>query len=175
MHQSCVEINTISKRTQMSFHLPHITKEVHRVRPKRFLCPWYIQRKPCTYLVPRLTTCPCGQKQAFTWPTSPRSSIGCYQNDLWAYCTFGTNRACVEISIISKETKMSFQLTLYDLEFCRYRASYPWILLCSWSFTGFRMVTSLCSCRYMDVACPRIIIMNKCYVKKLSLDFDVKM
>jgi hypothetical protein len=95
VHQSCVEINTISKRTQMSFHLTHITLEVHRVRPKRFLCPWYIQRKPCTYLAPRLTACPRGPKQAFTWPMSHRGSNGCAQNDFRAYCTFGTNRARV--------------------------------------------------------------------------------
>jgi hypothetical protein len=48
----------IAKRTESSFHLAHITKEVHRVQPKRFLCPWYIRCKPCTYLMPRLTPPP---------------------------------------------------------------------------------------------------------------------
>ena len=28
-----------------------------------------------------------------TWPKSPRSCIGCVQNDIWAYGTFSTNRA----------------------------------------------------------------------------------
>ena len=30
-----------------------------------------------------------------TWPTSPRSSIGCVQNDFRAYGTFGANRALI--------------------------------------------------------------------------------
>jgi hypothetical protein len=75
MHQSCVEINTISKCTQ-------ITLEFHQVRPWRFPYMWYIRCKPCTYLLPRLTLSQNGPKWAFTWPTSPRSSIGCAQNDL---------------------------------------------------------------------------------------------
>jgi hypothetical protein len=91
VQQSYVEINTISKRTQMSFHLTHITLEVHRVWPKIFLCSWYIQRKPCTYVVLRLTLSPNRSKRASSRPTSARSSIGCAQNDFWAYCTFGAN------------------------------------------------------------------------------------
>jgi hypothetical protein len=51
MHLSCTEINTISKWIEMSFHLTH----VNRVCPKWFLGLWYIRRKPCTYLAPRLT------------------------------------------------------------------------------------------------------------------------
>jgi hypothetical protein len=31
---SCREIDIISKRTKMSFHLTHITRVVHRVQPK---------------------------------------------------------------------------------------------------------------------------------------------
>jgi hypothetical protein len=31
--------------------------------------------------------------QASTWASSPRSTIGCVQNDFWAYGMFGTNRA----------------------------------------------------------------------------------
>ena len=34
VHLSCAEINTVSKRNKMSFHLTHVTKEFHRVRPK---------------------------------------------------------------------------------------------------------------------------------------------
>jgi hypothetical protein len=41
-----------------------------------------------------------------------RSSIGCIQNDFWAYGTFTANRApsCVKISTISKWTKASFSV-----------------------------------------------------------------
>jgi hypothetical protein len=72
MHLSCVEINTISKRTKMSFHLTHVTSVFRRVWPKRFPCPWYIRHKSCTYLAPRLTLSPSGPKQASTWPTSTK-------------------------------------------------------------------------------------------------------
>jgi hypothetical protein len=37
VHLSCVKISTISKRTESSFHLSLISKEYHRVRPKRFM------------------------------------------------------------------------------------------------------------------------------------------
>jgi hypothetical protein len=48
VHQYCVKINIISKQTKMSFFFTLVTKEVHRVQPKRFLCPWYIWHKPCS-------------------------------------------------------------------------------------------------------------------------------
>jgi hypothetical protein len=60
---------------------------------KCFPCPWYIRHKPCTYHAPRLTLYPNRPKWAFTWPTPPRSTIECVQNDFWAYGTFGANRA----------------------------------------------------------------------------------
>jgi hypothetical protein len=66
VHLSCMLINIISKQTKMSFQLTHVTKDVHRVRPKRFPCPWYIWHKPCTYLVPRSTPSPSRPKQAST-------------------------------------------------------------------------------------------------------------
>ena len=65
----------------------------HREHPKRFLTIWYIWFKPCTYLAPTLTTSPNGPKHDSTRPTSPRSSIGCVQNDFRAYRTLGANRA----------------------------------------------------------------------------------
>jgi hypothetical protein len=105
----CVEINTISKRIKMSFHLTHVTKEYHRVQPKRFLCPGYIRRKPCTYLALRLTSSPSGLKKAFTWPTSPRCSIGCAQNGFWAYCMcrhkWGTYLASLRLALSPKRLK----------------------------------------------------------------------
>jgi hypothetical protein len=55
--------------------------------------PWYVRPIQCTYLVPRLTLSPNRPKWASTWPTSPRSSIGCAQNDFWAYRMFSANCA----------------------------------------------------------------------------------
>jgi hypothetical protein len=77
MHLSCAETNTISKRTEISFHLTYITSKYHQVCPKPFPYPWYIQRKPCNYLVSRLKLSPNGLEWAFTWFMSPWSIIRC--------------------------------------------------------------------------------------------------
>jgi hypothetical protein len=53
MHLSCT--NIVSKWTEMIF-------EFHPVRPKQFQSPWYVQRKPCTYLASRLALSPNGPK-----------------------------------------------------------------------------------------------------------------
>jgi hypothetical protein len=93
MHLSCVKISTISKRTKL-FHLNHVTSDYHWERPKWFLSRWYVWRKVCTYLAPRLTLSP-NEKRDTTWPASPRSSIGCIQNNFWAYGMFDANRASI--------------------------------------------------------------------------------
>jgi hypothetical protein len=51
--------------------------------------------KPFTCLVSRLALAPNRPKRAFTRASSPRSTIGCVQNDSWAYGIFGANRAPV--------------------------------------------------------------------------------
>ena len=66
MHLSCVKIRTTSKWTKTSFHLSLVTKEYHRVRPKRFLSLSYIRCKPCTYLAPTLTLSRNGLKHDST-------------------------------------------------------------------------------------------------------------
>jgi hypothetical protein len=55
VHLSFVEINTLSKQTQISFHLTHITEEFDRVHPKRSPSLLHVRRKSCTYLALRLT------------------------------------------------------------------------------------------------------------------------
>jgi hypothetical protein len=108
---SCAEINTFSKQSQTSFHLTHVTKEYCQVCPRWFMSLWYVLHQPCTYLVLRLTLSPNRLKRASTWPTSPRSSIRCIQNNFWAYCTFGAKCVvpCVDINIVSKWIEMYFQ------------------------------------------------------------------
>ena len=81
VHLSCTNTNTISKQIETRFHMTHITKEFHRVHPKRFLSLWYVRRKPCIYLASMLALSPNGPKQASTCPSSPRSTAGCVQND----------------------------------------------------------------------------------------------
>jgi hypothetical protein len=93
VHLSSTNTNTVSKRTEMRFHMTHITEEFYWVCPKQFLSLWYVWRKPCTYLAPTLTLSPNGSKWDSTWPTSPRSSIRCVYTDFWACGMFGANRA----------------------------------------------------------------------------------
>jgi hypothetical protein len=114
MHLFFIKITTISKRTKTSFHLSLMIMEYHRVRPKRFRGQWYVWRKPNTYLALTLTLSPNGPKQDSTWPTSPRSSIGCIKNDFWAYGTLNASRAPIlrQIGTISKWTESSFHLSI---------------------------------------------------------------
>jgi hypothetical protein len=106
MHRSCVKISTISKRTKMTLHLCLVTSEYHQVHKKRLLSLWYVCHKPCTYIAPTLTPSPNGQKQDSPWPTSPRSFIGCVQNDflsLWyvrhKLCTYLASRLALSPNI----------------------------------------------------------------------------
>jgi hypothetical protein len=77
----------------MRFHMAHVTKQFHSVCPKRFPSLWYVQVKPRTYIAPTLTLSPNRLKWDSTWPTSPKSSIGCIQNDFQAYGMFSANHA----------------------------------------------------------------------------------
>jgi hypothetical protein len=95
MHLSFPNTNTISKRKEEIFHMAHITYEFNHMRPKRFLSLWHVRRKSCIYLASRLALSPNRMKWAFTWASSPRSTIGCIQNDFWAVGMLGAN--CVAI------------------------------------------------------------------------------
>jgi hypothetical protein len=77
----------------MRFHMAHVTKQFHSVCPKRFPSLWYVRVKPRTYIAPTLTLSPNRLKWDSTWPTSPKSSIGCIQNDFQAYGMFSANHA----------------------------------------------------------------------------------
>ena len=39
---SCADTYTVSKRKELRFHMTHVTKGFHQVRPKRFLSLWYV-------------------------------------------------------------------------------------------------------------------------------------
>jgi hypothetical protein len=91
VHLSCTETNTVSKHTEMSFHLSLVTHEYLPGHLKQFLSLWSIWRKPSTYHAPKPTLSPKGPKGDSILPISPRSSIRCVQNDFWGYATFGAN------------------------------------------------------------------------------------
>jgi hypothetical protein len=69
------------KLTETRFYMTDVTLEFCRVRPNWFLRLWYVWCKLWIYLAPILTLFPNGPKRDSTWHTSPRSSIGCIQND----------------------------------------------------------------------------------------------
>jgi hypothetical protein len=95
MHLSCTDTNTISKQKEERFHTTHFSYGFHHMCPKLFPSLQHIRRKPCVYLASWLALSPNGPKWAFTWASSPRSTIGCVQNDLWAVGMLGTNCAAI--------------------------------------------------------------------------------
>jgi hypothetical protein len=114
VHQSCVEINTISKQIKMRFHL---TDPPHHGGPlgaaKKIPCPWYIRRKPCSYLAPRLIVSPSGPSELSLDPRHLEVPLGAPK--MISKPIAGSEQmghlSCIEISTISKETKTSFHLT----------------------------------------------------------------
>jgi hypothetical protein len=109
VHLSCINFSTISKGTEMSFHLSLITYEYHRVRTKRLVSLWYIQRISCSYLDPTLTLSLNRLEWDSTWPTSPRSSIRCVQtiSEPVVRSTQTVHLSFIKMSTISKQTKVS--------------------------------------------------------------------
>jgi hypothetical protein len=93
VHLSCVKISTISKRTESNFQLSLISIESIRCVQYDFWAKGTSGAKSCIYLAPTLTLSLNWSKWDSTWPTSPRSSIGYFQNDFGACGTFGANCA----------------------------------------------------------------------------------
>jgi hypothetical protein len=93
MYLSCIDTNTVSRWIETIFHITNVTEEIDWVRPKWFLSPWCVRRKPCTSHTLTLIMSPNGPKWDSTWLGSPRCSFGCVQNDFWTYGKFSTNRA----------------------------------------------------------------------------------
>ena len=62
---------------------------------KKCQSPWYVRRRPCTYLALRLALSSKGPKWASTWASSPSGTIRCVQNDFWAYGTSSANHALI--------------------------------------------------------------------------------
>jgi hypothetical protein len=92
---------------------------VHPVCTKWLSSLKYVRRKPYTYLASRLALSPTELNEASTWASSPRSTIGCVQNELWAYYMFGANRASIlyrHQQYLQME-KMRFHMTHVSLEY----------------------------------------------------------
>ena len=113
VHRSCIQINTISKRTKTSFQLRFVTKEYRRVRSKSYLSLWYVWCKPCTYLALKLTPSPNGPNEI---PHDPRhlgvpSGASKTISEPMVRSAQTVHRSCVKIITISKQTEASFHLS----------------------------------------------------------------
>jgi hypothetical protein len=114
MHLSCVKIRSISKWTEMSFHLSLITLEYHRVHPKPFwpYCTFGANRAPILH---RHKHClqidqnkirhdPC----RLGVPSGASKTI----NEPMVRSVQTVHLSWVKISSISKQTETSFHLSL---------------------------------------------------------------
>jgi hypothetical protein len=109
VHQSCIKSSSIPKQTEPSFHLSHVTKDSHRVCPKRFLCLWYVRCKPCTCLALTLTLSPNGLKRDSTRPMSLTGPSGASQTicEHMVHSVQTVQLSYVKISTFSKRTEQS--------------------------------------------------------------------
>jgi hypothetical protein len=110
VHLSCTDINTVSKWTKTKFHTTHATYEFHWVRPQLFMSLWYLQCKPCTYSVSRLSLSPNG-------PNRPAPDLrhlgvpsGAYKMiyEPMVRLTQIEHLSCIKSSSIPKQTELSF-------------------------------------------------------------------
>jgi hypothetical protein len=90
VHLSCFNTYTVSRRTEIRFHMIHVTLEFYRVHQKWFMSLWYVRCKPCTYLVSRLAQSPNELNRACLEPR--HLGIPPVQTDFWANGMFGANR-----------------------------------------------------------------------------------
>jgi hypothetical protein len=120
---SCTDTNTVSKRTKMRFHTPHVTYQFHRVCPKLFMSLWYIQCNRCTYLASRLALFLNGPNRA---PPDPHHlgvpSSASKMISMPMVCSVQTVLlSCTDTNIVSKQTKMRFYTAHVTYEFHRVR------------------------------------------------------
>jgi hypothetical protein len=111
---SCIKIHTISKRTEMTFHLCLVTREYHRVCPKWLLSLWYVWRKLFIFHALKLTLSPTRSKQDSTCPCPLAVPSGAYKtiSKLMVRSAQTLRLSCVKIRTIPKRTEMNYHLSL---------------------------------------------------------------
>jgi hypothetical protein len=93
VHQSCVKIITITKQTQSSIHLSFRHLRVP-LGAAKMISEHLVHSAQTMHLsCVKISTISNELGQASTWASSPRSTIGCVQNDFWPYGMFSTNHA----------------------------------------------------------------------------------
>jgi hypothetical protein len=113
----------ISKRTESSIQLSHVTLEYHLVRPKWYLCLWYIRRKPCNYLASRIVLY---QMNWLKHPLELRhlgvlSGASKTISEPMVCLALSVHLSCIDTNTIFKWTKTRFYMTHVTLEFHRRR------------------------------------------------------
>jgi hypothetical protein len=115
VHLCCVKINTMSEKDPNELPLePHhlvVTSSASKTISKPMVCLAQTMHLSCT----TLTLSPNGKKRDSAWPTSPRCSIGCIQNNflnLWyvqsKLCTYLT----LGLAVSSNRPKWAFTWAL---------------------------------------------------------------
>ena len=94
---SCIKISTIYEETKSSLNWSLFNYEFHRMRLKWFLSLWCCWRKPCTYLLPKLTLSLNEPKQDSIWHTWSRTYIRCVLIDFWLYRMFHA-KPCISLA-----------------------------------------------------------------------------
>jgi gamma-glutamylcysteine synthetase len=123
VHLSCIDTNTVSKRTKTRFHTTHVSYQFHQVRPKLFMSLWYFQCKPCTYLPSRLALSPNGLNRALADPRHQEVPLGASKMiyESMVRLTQTEHLSCTDTNTISKRTKTRFHTTHVTYEFHRVR------------------------------------------------------
>jgi hypothetical protein len=110
---SSTDTNTVSDQTKIKFHMTHVTYEFHQVRPKLFMSLWYVQCKPCNYLVLRLALSPNRPNRA---PPDPRhlgvaSGVCKTSYEPMVPLTQTEHLSCTDSNTVSKHIETRFHMT----------------------------------------------------------------
>jgi hypothetical protein len=114
VHLSWLETNTVSKRTETSFHLSLVTQEYHPVHPKQFLSLRYVWRKPCTHHALKLKLYPTDRNKLLFEPRHlgvPSGVSNTISEDM-VHLAQTVHLSCTETYSVSKWTKTSFHFRL---------------------------------------------------------------
>jgi hypothetical protein len=110
VHLFCTNTNAVSRRTKMRFHTTHVTYEFHRGCPKLFMSLWYVECKPCTYLVSRLALSPNGPNRTPAVPSGASKTI----YEPMVRLTQIEHLSCTHASTGSKQIETRFHMTLIN-------------------------------------------------------------
>jgi hypothetical protein len=124
VHLSYTDTNTVSKRTEMRFHMTHITEVFYQVCPKRFSSLWYARCKTCTYLAQYYVSRQTDQNEIphDLGHLGVLSGVSKVIFEPVVRSAQTVHLSCVKNSTLSKRTETSIHLSLVTLEYDRVRS-----------------------------------------------------